>query len=97
MPRVIVTQGAAEGLERCRRFLIEKNPLASTRAAQVIGDCLNRLENDPGLGRLVAGQSMLREMIIPFGSSGYIALYRHDETLDLVFVLAFRHQKELGF
>jgi hypothetical protein len=38
----------------------------------------------------------LRELVIPFGDSGYAALYRHEPTLDLVYVLAFRHQKETG-
>jgi len=39
----------------------------------------------------------LRELIIPFGDSGYMALYHFDATADSVYVLAFRHQKEAGY
>jgi hypothetical protein len=39
----------------------------------------------------------LRELVIPFGGSGYVALYRHEPADDAVYVLAFRHQKEAGF
>ena len=39
----------------------------------------------------------MRELIIPFGDSGYVALYRYDSKADTIYVLAFRHQKEAGF
>jgi hypothetical protein len=34
MPRVIITEGAAVGLERCRAFLQDKNAQAAKRAGQ---------------------------------------------------------------
>lgn len=49
------------------------------------------------MGRPVAGRGNRRELLIPFGNSGYIALYRHDPSADAVYILAFRHQKELGY
>jgi ParE toxin of type II toxin-antitoxin system, parDE len=39
----------------------------------------------------------LRELVIAFGDSGYVALYRYDRDDDAVYVLAFRHQREAGF
>jgi len=39
----------------------------------------------------------LRELVIAFGDSGYVALYRHEAADDVVYVLAFRHQKEAGY
>ncbi|ERJ19415.1 plasmid stabilization system protein [Salinisphaera shabanensis E1L3A] len=39
----------------------------------------------------------LRELVIPFGDAGYVALYRHAPGDDAVYILAFRHQKEAGF
>ncbi len=39
----------------------------------------------------------MRELIIAFGDTGYVALYRHDPSNDAVVVLAFRHQKEAGY
>lgn len=97
MPRVIVTEGATQGLERCRLFLIEKNPKAAKRAAKVIEHTFALLETEPEIGRPFDDLTKLRELIIPFGDSGYVALYRFDKNSDSVYVLAFRHQKEAGY
>lgn len=97
MPRLIVTEGATPGLERCRQFLKERNPLAMTRAAQVIEQHLSLLESDPEIGRPFDDLPELRELIIPFSDSGYVVLYRFEESDDAVYILAFRHQKEAGY
>ena len=97
MPRVIITDGAAQGLERCRRFLREKNPLAARRAGQVIAGQFALLESSPNIGNLLDDSSGLRELVIGFGVSGYVGLYRYEPKTDSVYVLAFRHQKEAGY
>ena len=97
MSRVVVTEGAALGLERCRLFLVEKNPLAVKRAGQAIGRGLALLETDPDIGRPLHDLPELRELIIAFGDTGYVALYRHDAETQAVYILAFRHQKEAGY
>jgi plasmid stabilization system protein ParE len=97
MSRVVVTSDAAQGLERCRVFLAEKNPKAANRAAQAIVHTLELLESEPELGRPLEDMPDLRELIIEFGNAGYVALYRYDTPSDIVFVLAFRHQKEAGY
>jgi plasmid stabilization system protein ParE len=97
VPRIIVTAGAAQGLERCRRFLASKNPPASRRAGQSIERHIALLETSPEAGRPFVARPEWRELIIPFGGSGYVALYFHDSAANLVYVLAFRHQKEAGY
>lgn len=97
MPQVIITDGAAQGLERCRRFLVERNPQASTRAGQAIEHQFALLETEPKIGRPFEDLPELRELIIPFGDSGYVALYHFDVKTDSVYVIAFRHQKEAGY
>lgn len=97
MPRVIVTAGAVEGLERCRRFLAAKTPEAAKRAGQAIQRQLLLLETNPDVGRPLPDLPELRELVIAFGDSGYVALYRHEAADDAVLVLAFRHQKEAGY
>lgn len=97
MPRVIVTEGAAQGLERCRRLLAAKAPQAARRAAQAIERQFLLLESMPDIGRPFPDLPELRELVIGFGDSGYVALYRHEPTDDAVYVLAFRHQKEAGY
>jgi plasmid stabilization system protein ParE len=77
--------------------LAEKNPQASKRAGQTIERHLALLETTPEMGRPFPELAESRELIIGFGDSGYVALYRHDPAGDAVYVLAFRHQKEAGY
>lgn len=97
MPQVIITELAAEGLERCRLFLARKAPAAAARAGQAIEQQLLLLETTPDIGRPFDELPELRELLIPFGDSGYVALYRHDPPSDTLYVLAFRHQKKAGY
>lgn len=97
MPRVIVTPGAAHGLERCRQFLAGKNPAASKRAAWAIREKFELVGNQPGIGRPLDDEPDLRELIISFGDSGYVALYHYERKTNAVLILAFRHQKEAGY
>jgi len=94
---LIVTPGAARGLERCRQFLEQKSPAASRRAAQAILRQLELLATQPGIGRPLEDEPNLRELIVDFGDTGYVALYRYDQRADTVFILAFRHQREAGY
>lgn len=97
MPRVIVTEIAAQGLDRCRGFLAVKDPAAARRAAQTIERQLLQLETTPDIGRPFSEMPSIRELLIAFGDSGYVALYRHEANADTVYILAFRHQKEVGY
>ncbi len=97
MPQVKVTATASSGIDRCRQFLAEKNPIAAARAASAIERQFGLLEAHSEIGRPRAGAPELRELIIPFGASGYVALYRHVIEDDTVYILAFRHQKEAGY
>jgi len=97
VPRVIVTERATQGLERCRRFLGARAPEAARRAGQAIERQLLLLETSPDVGRPVPETPELRELVIAFGDSGYVALYRHESADDAVYILAFRHQKEAGY
>lgn len=97
MPRVIVTESAALGLERCRHFLAEKNRSAAIMAGQAIKKQFSRLETEPEIGRPVENHMQLRELVIAFGNTGYVALYHHDIDANCVLILAFRHQKEVGY
>lgn len=66
--------------------------------AQRIGeivDALQVLSHSPSIGRPVKGGK--RELVIGRGSRGYVALYRHLAAIDVVFVLAVRGQRELGY
>lgn len=64
---------------------------------QAIAQQLALLETDPDIGRPFAPAPALRELLIAFGGSGYVALYRHEPAVDTVYVLAFRDQKDAGY
>jgi plasmid stabilization system protein ParE len=53
------------------------------------------LATHPLVGRRVAGD--LRELVVSYGATGYIAMYRFDIRRDQVRVLALRHQREIGY
>lgn len=97
MSRLILTPSARSGLERCRLFLAGKNGDAAKRAAHAIMLSFDRLTAMPEMGRPIDIHPGLREFLIPFGDSGYCALYRYVAEDDLVVILAFRHMREAGY
>ena len=60
-----------------------------------IQSAVDNLAAHPLVGRRVEGD--LRELIISYGHSGYVALYRFVVSQDEVRILAIRHQREVGF
>jgi plasmid stabilization system protein ParE len=96
MPHVNLAAGALRDLVRLREFLRPKNAAAARRAATVIIKAIQVLAVHPKIGRPVPEMAIeYRELIIDFGDSGYIALYRYEH--ELVTILSFRHQKEAGY
>jgi plasmid stabilization system protein ParE len=71
---------------------IERAALPTVVAIQSAVDILAA---HPLIGRRTEGE--LRELVISYGQTGYLALYRHVIARDEVRVLAIRHQRELGF
>jgi len=53
------------------------------------------LGTNPFIGR--PRGSVLRELVIGRGASGYVALYQYVAAVDTVFVLAIRGQREGGY
>jgi plasmid stabilization system protein ParE len=64
-------------------------------SATRIQSAVDNLAAHPLVGRRVEGD--LRELVISFGETGYIALYRFVVQQDTVRVLALRHQREIGY
>lgn len=95
MPQVRLSLGALRDLERIREFLRPKNPVAAKRAATAIIKTLQLLGQHPQAGRPDDDDPKLRELVIDFGDSGYVARYHYGG--DTVTVIAVRHQKEAGY
>ena len=92
--RVRFTREAENDLLRLYDFLLAQDLEAAERALQSIRDGLDMLKRFPFSCRKAASdQPRLRELIIPFGGSGYVALFEIDDA-KTVTILAVRHQRE---
>ena len=89
-PQVIITENAAQGLERCRRLLAKEKPQAARHAAQAIRWQFMFLQTNPGIGRPLTRHPQLSELVIGIEDFGYIALYHYELEHYMVYVLAFR-------
>jgi plasmid stabilization system protein ParE len=78
-------------LDHLARFEVVQAP---TRIGEIT-QALQILTHSPLIGRPVKGGK--RELVIGRDSYGYIALYRFVASIDTVFVLAIRSQRERGF
>ena len=91
------TAGAAEDLERLYDFILTRDTLdvsLAERAVHAIHEGIATLRASPFTCRKAQSNlPFLRELIIPFGRSGYVALFEIDNS-DTVTILAARHQLE---
>jgi plasmid stabilization system protein ParE len=89
---VVYSRHAFGDLEGLADFLILEAPPAAIAAIELIRDGIEILGRHPLVGRPC--EEELRELLISYGRSGYIALYCYEEREDVVLVLAIRHQRE---
>ena len=93
------TAAARDDLLRLFDFLLGRaQTLEAFDAAQAAIDALctaveGHLSRSPFIYRKAGNDAFLRELIIPFGRSGYVALYEIAGA-DTVNILAVRHQLE---
>jgi plasmid stabilization system protein ParE len=85
----------AEIVYSARALENAENPAASLAAVDAIQSAVEHLAAHPLVGRRVEGE--LRELVISFGATGYIAIYRFVVQQNEVRVLALRHQREIGY
>lgn len=96
MPIIVYAPNAIADLQRLRAFIAPHNPQAAQKAASIIRKSIRLLATHPQIGRPIDDLPIeYRDLVIPFGGSGYIARYFYDE--NTVEILAIRHQKELDF
>ena len=95
MAQVVYSGAAAGDIERLFEFLAKHDPYAASAAVVLIRDAVTVLAEHPLIGRAFDGP--LRELVISFGRSGYVALYRYLPERDEVRILAIRHQRELDY
>ena len=88
------TPEAEDDLLRLYDFLLERDLRSAERALDAISGAIELLRFSPfSCRKPLADNPFLRELLIPFGSAGYVALFEIDAT-STVTILAVRHQRE---
>jgi len=88
------TREAKEDMERLFVFLLERDIQLARRAKIAIAKAMRFLEDFPfACRKSFSDNPFLREMLIPFGNSGYVALFEIEDK-KTVTILAIRHQRE---
>ncbi len=98
--KVRFTPHAESDLIRLYEFILEREGndwILADQAIEAIMHATRSLERSPfSYRKATAGNSFLRELVIPFGASGYVALFEIDNA-QTVTILAIRHQREDDF
>lgn len=98
--QVVFSRAADEDLERLFDFALQRaletesgDLTLPERALEAIKHAIVFLSNSPFACRKAGDSPFVRELVIPFGSSGYVALF---EVVDdkRVIIGAIRHQRE---
>lgn len=93
------TEEAQEDLLRLFDFLLQFDLDVALRAREAMEDSLKLLEQFPFTCRKAANGAhgpRLRELVISFGATGYVALFEIDDATTVT-LLAIRHQREEDF
>jgi plasmid stabilization system protein ParE len=93
---IVFAEEALADLERILEFNFERDPASALEHIEKVRSAVLVLEDHPEIGRPVQG-STLRELVISYGNTGYIALYEFSPAENLVRVAAIRHQREAGY
>lgn len=98
--RVRFVPEAEADLLRLYEFILDRDAgdwLVAEKALQAIMAGIRTLELTPFTCRKAGhGSPFLRELVIPFGAAGYVALFEIDDA-ETVTVLAVRHQRESDY
>jgi plasmid stabilization system protein ParE len=88
------TRRSRDDLKRLYLFLYKHDKSSAKHARDNIYKAIDTLRIFPFTCRKVQAENpFLRELIIPFGNNGYIALFEIEEN-NIVTILAIRHQRE---
>lgn len=97
---VAFSAAAADDLEQLFDFALQRELDSEAgdleipeRAVQAIKNSMAFLESSPFACRKVGSSSFIRELIIPFGNTGYVALFEIVDS-STVIIGAIRHQRE---
>ncbi len=92
--KVRFSQAAVDDLGRLYDFQLARDFPVSEQAREAIARGLDFLREFPfACRKAINGDPFMRELVIPFGSAGYVALFDIEDS-ETVTVYAVRHQLE---
>ena len=95
MARVEYAAAARGDLLRLVKVLIQAGTGHPERMVDDVTHANETLVRHPKIGRPL--DSGLRELVISYGATGYLALYDYSPVYDDVLILRIRHQRESGY
>jgi plasmid stabilization system protein ParE len=93
--QVVCSAASLDAIERTVQSLHERDAATAAGAAAAIRSAIGHLAAHPLVGARLEGE--LRTLVVSYGATGTVALYRFVVAQDEVRLLAIRHQRELGF
>jgi plasmid stabilization system protein ParE len=90
---IVVAPQPAADLKRLHAFLAAESPSAAARAGERLVTTIRSLELFPERGHTspIVG---VRELVVPFGRSGYVLRYAHLPESETILVLRIWHGRE---
>jgi plasmid stabilization system protein ParE len=95
LARLIYSESGFTDFERIFEFSAKSHPELAAEVVSLIEEAVQTLGRHPLIGRIA--ESGMRELVVSYGKTGYIALYDFLPEHDVVRVLALRHQREAGY
>ncbi len=95
MAEIVYSDRALSDLGRAFEFLAAESPASGANAVAAIRSAVEVLAEHPLIGRTTGAG--LRELVISFGRTGYLALYWFAPERDEVQIPGIRHQRELDY
>jgi len=94
---IVFAPEALTDMERILEFNLQRDPATALDHLDKIRSAVLILQRHPKIGRPIGRGSLLRELVISHGNSGYVALYEYSPADELIRVAAVRHQREVGY
>lgn len=89
------TAEAADDLRNLTTFELKNT--GESRGIDYLVLMLENLADNPNIGTLYQESFGIRQIHIPFGKSGYSALYKVHDVIEIVGILRVKHQRQDGY
>ena len=97
MAQVTYARRAIQNIRIITDFYKARDPDLAVRVATLIADGIDRIAQQPLLGRPVLDDRALREKVVRFGQQSFLVLYEFRAIDNRVIIAAVRHEKQRDY